>query len=511
MTKHQDPPRTRRAPSTGPRASRPRSAAASRRQFLQAAGVGGASLFLPSLERRVKAGPGDGPPCRVVVFFHEHGVYYDNWKMRLPNSPDSALLDWEFDLAGLGAEEFSPILAPLHAHREDMIVLDGLAYLTAMSDPYGDGHAKGWMTAMTGNYARETYDEVKSHALTPSFDQVIKQIVRAQDSSLTDLASLEYGIRPWDGTFHQMHYGLDPSGEAIKIPHVVDPEAAFATLFPNTAGDPVAEARTRVLERAAQQYEQLMPKLSSEDRTKLELHRDMIHDLESRVEALANLECTQPALAPWEGGWEWTPEMYDYRLPAMLDLATAALSCRVSRVVSFQTDVPPIELLGGVGDYHHDYAHQSAPGAELDKIDVVTAQGVAHAGQVAMMVERLKAIPEEGGTLFDNTIVLWVSELATGGHTHDQAPVVMLAGKNTPFAAGRYLRFGQTTPRPIPVGQDWYPEGLVGQPYNPLLVSIIQAMGGDQDSFGRKTITGTFPGGDTVEIGLTGPMTRLYG
>ncbi|MFO7567888.1 MAG: DUF1552 domain-containing protein, partial [Enhygromyxa sp.] len=186
------------------RIARPRrlqSPALRRRQFLQAAGLGGASLFLPSVERRSHAGPGDGPPLRLVVFFHEHGVYYDNWKMRLPNSPDSELLDFEFALAGLGVEEFSPILAPLYEHRANMIVLDGLAYLTAMSDPYGDGHAKGWMTAMTGNWARETYDDVKSHALTPSFDQVIKDIVRAQDSSLTDLASLALGVRPWDGTF----------------------------------------------------------------------------------------------------------------------------------------------------------------------------------------------------------------------------------------------------------------------------------------------------------------------
>jgi hypothetical protein len=504
MTKQRDSERQ------SPRWAR-QSTAVRRRQFLKAAGVGGASLFLPSLERRSLAGPGDGPPCRLVVFFHEHGVYYDSWKMRLPNSPASELLDWEFELGNVAVEDFSQILAPLHPHRSDMIVLDGLSYLTAMSDPYGDGHAKGWMTAMTGNWARETYDEVKSHALTPSFDQIVKDIVRAQDSSLTDLASLEYGIRPWDGTFHQMHYGLDPDGNAVKVPHVVDPAAAFATLFPNTAGDPVAEARTRVLERAAQQYEQMLPKLSSEDRTKLEQHRDLINDLEVRVEALQNLECTQPVLAPWDGGWEWTPEMYQYRLPAMLDLATAALSCRVSRVVSFQTDVPPIGMLGGIGDYHHDYAHQSAPVAAPDKAAVVTAQGVEHARQVAMMIDRLKAVPEEGGTMFDNTIVLWISELATGGHTHDQVPVVMIAGQNTPFARGRYLRFGRTTPRPIPDGQAWYPEGLVGQPYNPLLVSIVRAMGGEQDFVGRKSITGTFPGGEKVEIGLTGMMPRLYG
>lgn len=504
MTKQRDPQRQ------SPRWAR-QSTAVRRRQFLKAAGVGGASLFLPSLERRSLAGPGDGPPCRLVVFFHEHGVYYDNWKMRLPNSPTSQLLDWEFELGNVPVEDFSQILAPLHPHRQDMIVLDGLAYLTAMSDPYGDGHAKGWMTAMTGNWARETYDDVKSHALTPSFDQIVKDIVRAQDSSLTDLASLEYGIRPWDGTFHQMHYGLDPDGNAVKVPHVVDPAAAFATLFPDTAGDPVAEARTRVLERAAEQYEQMLPKLSSEDRSKLEQHRDLIHDLESRVEALQNLECTQPVLAPWDGGWEWTPEMYQYRLPAMLDLATAALSCRVSRIVSFQTDVPPIGLLGGLGDYHHDYAHQSAPGAEPEKVAVVSAQGVAHAQQVALMIDKLKAVPEDGGTMFDNTIVLWISELATGGHTHDQVPVVIIAGQNTPFARGRYLRFGQTTPRPIPDGQTWYPEGLVGQPYNPVLVSIVRAMGGEQNFVGRKSITGTFPGGDKVEIGLTGLMPRLYG
>jgi hypothetical protein len=88
---------------------------------------------------------------------------------------------------------------------------------------------------------------------------------------------------------------------------------------------------------------------------------------------------------------------------------------------------------------------------------------------------------------------------------------VIIAGQNTPFARGRYLRFGRTTPRPIPDGQSWYPEGLVGQPYNPVLVSIVRAMGGEQNFVGRKSITGTFPGGEKVEIGLTGMMPRLYG
>ncbi len=489
---------------------------ASRRRFLQSCGLGGASLLLPSLmSRSAKAYP-DDPPLRIIFFFTEHGTFYDNWAMRQPGLPESEHVAWEFNLAGLTQEEFSPILAPLHPFRDRMMVLDGLALLTAMSDPYGDGHAKGWCSSLTGNWARETYEDVKSHAATASIDQMIKAHLRAENPDLTDLVGVEYTVAPWEGTFHHLSYAKGPDGEAYKVPQLSDPVAAFDILFPNEgmgAADPIEGARMSVLDVARNQYDALAPQLSSEDRAKLELHRDLIHDLQDRITFLETLDCGAPTLPTPYAGWEWegnVGENFEYRTQAFIDLIAASMSCRVSQVVTLQAVIPPLDVIGGSGDYHNDYAHQSAWDAPQEKIDVVTEAERQHAQQVFRLAERLDSIPEGDGTLLDNTVIVWISELANGGHEHDQWPVVMIGGAANKFDMGRYIRFPRNTPRPKMLGE-WSPGGFVGQAHNPLLVSLCRAMGMDIDYVGKKSVTGWFDDGGSTQIGLSGGMSQLYG
>lgn len=480
-----------------------------RRRFLQAMGVGAGSLFLPSLLKGVSAAP-EAPPPRILFFFAEHGTFYPNWRMRMPDSPESEMAEYEFDLKNLSAEQFSEILRPLHPYREEMIVCDGLALLSAMADPYGDGHAKGWCASLTGQFARETYDGVKSLASIASIDQKIKEHLREQDTGLTDLASLEYGIANWGGTFHQLSYGLDTQGTAIKIPLEVEPKKAFDALFggKDDLNDPVRAARLNVVDAVRDQYEQMAPRLSGADRAKLESHRDLITDLHKRIETFQNLECAEPNIVDQPYA-EWTADRYNYKADSFVELVAAAFACQVSRVATIYTWIPPMDMIDGVGDYHHDYAHQSAWDAPAEKTQVVTNAERVLAETLAKFAERLKQIPEGDGTVYDNTIIVWVSELADGGHGHNQWPVVLLGGGAKKFKGGRYLRFPETVPHPLT--KDWNPGGFVGQPHQPLLTSLCQAMGMDVDSTGLKTIPCRAPDNTTVEVGLTGPMERLYG
>jgi hypothetical protein len=62
--------------------------------------------------------------------------------------------------------------------------------------------------------------------------------------------------------------------------------------------------------------------------------------------------------------------------------------------------------------------------------------------QVTRIVERLKAVPEGKGTMFDNTMIMYFPE---GGETHHgwgyEAPFVILAGNNCKLnMLGRYIR-----------------------------------------------------------------------
>jgi hypothetical protein len=81
----------------------------------------------------------------------------------------------------------------------------------------------------------------------------------------------------------------------------------------------------------------------------------------------------------------------------------------------------------------------------------------------------LDAIPEEGGTLLDNTVVVWVNELGLGPfnhHSRTDTHVVIAGGRNAGLAQARF-------------------RDLRGVEYKHFLYTLIHAMGEkDVASFG---------------------------
>src|SRR5687768_15748616 len=59
----------------------------SRRQLLNAMGLGSGTLFLPSLMGDKQA-YAQAQPKRLVIFYTQHGPGYENWRMRRPGLPD---------------------------------------------------------------------------------------------------------------------------------------------------------------------------------------------------------------------------------------------------------------------------------------------------------------------------------------------------------------------------------------------------------------------------------------
>jgi hypothetical protein len=76
-------------------------------------------------------------------------------------------------------------------------------------------------------------------------------------------------------------------------------------------------------------------------------------------------------------------------------------------------------------------------------------------------------VKEGDGTLLDNTVVLWVSEIQEPP-THDQSnmPFMIAGGKNAGIKTGRWLK-------------------VPPQPHNNLLVTLLNTFGGTDTTFGR--------------------------
>ena len=70
--------------------------------------------------------------------------------------------------------------------------------------------------------------------------------------------------------------------------------------------------------------------------------------------------------------------------------------------------------------------------------------------QLAYLAKRLAETPEPGGggSLLDNTLIVWTNELGKGNsHTLDNIPFV-LVGNGLDFKMGRSLKFKKLAPQP---------------------------------------------------------------
>jgi hypothetical protein len=100
------------------------------------------------------------------------------------------------------------------------------------------------------------------------------------------------------------------------------------------------------------------------------------------------------------------------------------------------------------------------------------------AGELAYLLDKLRAIPERGKTMLDHTLVVWVNELGSGGgHTHEEVPWLMAGSAalaQRPASLGRLVSFP-------------------GEPHNRLLLTICHAMGAFDRTFGDPDFCGAGP------------------
>ena len=449
-----------------------------RRRLLQAMGLGAGSLFLPSLGQRSRGDTGNGAPLRIAFVMTYHGVVYDEWKMRPGGAPENA---FDEDLTALDPSAFSAILEPLAPFADRMTVLDGLDLVTVKPQGSGIGHYISPINAMTGASVVGDDDAARSTAV--SIDQIIAEGISRADR----IRSVEVGIRD-----EPISYAT--AGQAL--PREIRPDAFWDRLFPGGAepddGPPTVAARVRdsqasMLDLVGQEYEALRPRLSAEDQQKLEQHRDLIRDLEQRVAGYATVDCTAPE--PPEDVLNSDPDKYNEETKQFTDLISVAFACDLTRVATLAlTQLPNAAFGAPAGDVHQDFAHLcDPPNPDPTAYTQMTNYHRHHATQILDFLQTLDSVPEGGGTMLDNTLVVWLNEMADGTHNQDVYPMVLFGGANVPLRWGRYLRFD--VDGRVPLGSSTYnAQRPSGMPHNRVLATLAQAMGLDVDVVGDAEV-----------------------
>jgi hypothetical protein len=426
-----------------------------RRQVLQALGLGAfASAFVPVLDAE---GQEALFPKRLVLFYTPHGTIYENWK---PSGTTTSFT--------LGR-----ILTPLAPFQRKINVLDGLQIThSAVRAP---SHTEGIGLAWTGsnlssgsafNFQGYPFDWVDG----PSVDQVIAKNL----GSGPPFPSLELGVNSGSNApNNRMIY----AGARQPVQPETSPQKAFNRLFANVAGgqtpnpatDRLRAEKKSVLDLVTAQLARVRPSVSTADQLKIDAHTNAIREIETRLGASAPaVSCTKP-VAPTNAND--VPGL----VTGQLDILAAALACNQTRVASLQlkvgdNDNNPYPWLG-VNDAHHPLSHSGDN--DMVAKEKLTKIYTWYADRFAYFLGKLDAIPEGNGTLLDNTLVVWSSEVGKGNnHSFSKLPVVLAGGLGGKVATGRYLQYSNVA-------------------HNRLLVAICHAMGLDQVQKFGSTDQGT--------------------
>jgi hypothetical protein len=434
-----------------------------RRQLLKAAtGALLASPLLPLLEAR---GQVPSMPRRLLLVFTPHGTIYDQWK------PGGA--DTNFTL--------SPILQPLAAHKSKLVVIDGLR----INGDYHPNcalapHPIGMSTLWTGCRVNDIETVVPGGNVPvgvwstgPSIDQVI-----ANRLSGTPFRSLELGVQ---NSISQAAFRTIYTGARNALNAQNEPRAVYGSLFAGINADAARLEKIRfekqsMIDVHKAEVDAMIRRAGAQDRAKLEAHLTALRDLERQLAQNTAGACQAPGqpAAIDSGAVENRPEVFDQQAT----LVTAAFACDLTRVASLQYsnghDNVPYPWLGYQGAHHDNLTHdEGSPGPRAIRIQICTW----YAQKFAVLLDKLAAVREGNGTMLDNTLVVWGTEVATGAHNFDNVPFVVAGGGAGGVRSGRLLNAG-------------------GAFHHRLLVSIAQFMGqNDITRFGDlDAASGGLPG-----------------
>lgn len=447
----------------------------SRRAFLR--GAGGVAVGLPFLSMGLPGSEAFGQemksgahPKRLVILFHPNGVIADGW----------------FPTAGASGKESDFTLNPVHRslekHRDKLVLFKNVDMQVGGVGP-GGMHQQGMGGLLTnrplntGSF-RGNAGLLAGYASGISIDQYIANRVAGD----TPYKSLEVGVRADHHAGAEVMTRLSYLGSDQPLPPQNDPVELYKALFADQMTQPgklddINLRRQSVLDSVKDQFSSLYERVGYEDRIRLENHAFMMRDLERRIQAGGGGACQVPE-SP-ENLEPDSKETMEAITRNQLDLLTLALSCDLTRVATFQFSNAWNKLLFPWIDSNiegHTLSHAGPSNQSYNQQWLKRTEWYAE--QMAYFLDRLASIPEGDGTLLDNTVVVWTSEVARGNtHSWKDMPIMVAGSAGGTWTTGRYISYSSA------------------QPMANLYVSLMQAFGIDEQSFGdERFCTGTLAG-----------------
>ncbi len=410
-----------------------------RRAVLAGLGSGAAATFLRPLVGQAQAA---ATPRRLLIIHRPGGTVPEQWW------PTGGVTSWTA----------SPILNEFAALRNEMVVLNGIA---CPRDPngIGDRPAAGMLAMMTPPPASAVGWPSTTGA--PSSDPNTKQIT-ATDQSIDQL--LAHQVPAFQSAVPSLQLAMSSQTGPDSILAISYQKPLDQTLASGLKGESQpAAARQTLLGAmpdfaAIQALDKKLYDFVSSDITRLRdrAPRSQTPKLDAHLEALKQLadldeaSCSLPTLAALPVATAGTTQdeaQYVQVCKQHSLLIKAAFVCDLTRVVTltfgagesslrFQQILPA----GTINDGDGYYGLGQNTGAQAS----LTAVEKFFAATTAALLLDLKNTPDPGGggSLLDNTLVVYLSECSLANtHGTQNMPVLAFGGKFLGLKGGSFLTF----------------------------------------------------------------------
>jgi hypothetical protein len=434
-----------------------------------------------------------GTAKRFIGVFSANGTiaseFFPGFSSLTPTRPNTIPGVSKVTSTPLTAASLGRILTPIAAHVSKMTVLQGVDMFSTVTDDLGQmtgnkpggPHMKGPGAMLTGGSllagSFQGAGGPAGNADRISVDQYIANQIGTKDAHL----SLQFGARVIGGApLNCISYSAanEPNVPIYDATQMYTQMFANANLSSSQLTQLLSE-RKSVLDFLQADIGVLESRLSADDQTRLNAHLAGVRTIEQQLTNSATV-CTPPTkpatLDP--------NDITNYPTIAQLMSSMMLLShaCGMTHVSTFMfanADSWQYYPFAGANEEHHGTSHCS----DSDSVNVnnLVLMNIWHAQQVTTMLDYLATTPESDGSgsmMLDNSVFLWGNELGVGNtHSYKNIPWLLAGGAGGYFKTGQFLQ---------------YPD----VPHNNLLVSICNAMGMPDTTFGIPGV-------------CTGPLTEL--
>ena len=413
----------------------------------------GSSVALPLLDAMIPAGTAlaqtaANPQARMGYIFFPHGAVMDRWTPR-----------------GIGSDfEISEILAPAATFKDKMTVVSGLRNRPAeSSDPHGI-IAGTWLRCVAPTDVSDSTKGVTA-------DQLAARYI----GQGTTFPSIEVGT-PTGGPCSpgiSCSFGNSLSFRTPQqsLPIENNPRKLFFQLFGQ--GDN-AQERSDIVNETGSILDSIMAdagslrlKLGAEDQTMVANYLDSVREVERRVQMMQSQDLSALDIPPAPVG---IPENFEEHLKIMFDLIALSFQINLTNVASFMME-KEVSMRTynnvGVSEAFHPLSHHGDDPAKMAKLARVQQY---HTQVFTYFLEKLDAMPEANGSVLDNSIILFGSNMSNSDlHNNDPLPNAVFGHGAGTIKGGQHLMYEADTP------------------HANLLLTLLNRAGIAEESFGDST------------------------